>query len=252
MAGHAPPTSGPGAGGDWLPVDGPVTRWARRAIAGEHVLLLLDELPRGHKSCTAAIMRVLNVYDRRTVAAQGLPVPADAAAGDGFHIIDVWMTRERLVVPAARVKIIATGNLGEGYEGLDLTDPAFRRRWGGWLHLASYPPEIQAQILGDRLDLPPSGRLIAAMRAVAKGVEQYQRDEERLLTTLDLATLITWGGAVIHAVERRGRPVSAAFVDAALDVWLERVCPTKDAELAPDVVAQLLRVLREAAPSALR
>ncbi len=37
------------AGSDWEAVDGPLTRWARRAIGGEQVLLVLDELARGHE-----------------------------------------------------------------------------------------------------------------------------------------------------------------------------------------------------------
>ncbi len=47
--------------GGWCWQDGPILRAARRAVAGEAVVLLLDELPRGDKSIVAGTMELLNV-----------------------------------------------------------------------------------------------------------------------------------------------------------------------------------------------
>lgn len=238
---------------DWEAVDGPLTRWARRAIRGEQVLLVLDELARGHESCVSAVMRVLNTFDRRAVEQQGLSVPAGADGSAQYHILDIWMTKERLVVPIDRVKIVATANLGDRYTGLDLGDPAFRRRWtGGWLHLGAYAPDTVGEILADKLKLPSTAALITRMKAVATQVEQFQRSEDKLIATLDLATLIAWGQTVMELAGAPGMSAARAFAEAAADVWVERICPLKGAELDPDVRSKLLQWVSANAPTALR
>jgi MoxR-like ATPase len=238
-------------GGGWQAIDGPIARWARRAHGGEQVLLIIDELARGHDSLIAAVMRVLNTYDRDTVTRQGLAIPDDAEGSAAFHIVDLWHTRERLVIPAERVKIIATANLGDRYTGLDLADPAFRRRWtGGWLYLGPYQADTLGEILSDTLELPRSATLIAKMQAVAAQIEEYQRKEDSLIATLDLATLITWGRTTLAlAAEMR---VAQAWSEAAVDVWLERICPLKGAELDADARAALLRIVAAHAPASIR
>ena len=237
--------------GDWEAIDGPITRWARRAQAGERVLLIIDELARAHESCVSAVMRVLNTYDRATIIKQGLRIPDDFATEEQFHIVDVWMTKERLLVPASRVKIIATANIGDRYLGLDLSDPAFRRRWtGGWLHLGGYDAPTTGQILADRLELPVGAPLIAKLTAVATLVEQEQRSEDKLLSTLDLATLITWGQLVIH-LHAGGLTLKAAWETAASDVWVERICPLKGAELDLDVKTRLIGFVSGNVPTAI-
>ena len=47
--------------GRWVWQDGPIVRAARRAAAGERIVLLLDELPRGDKSVVAGTMDLMNV-----------------------------------------------------------------------------------------------------------------------------------------------------------------------------------------------
>ena len=238
---------------DWEAVDGPLTRWARRAIGGERVLLVLDELARGHESCVSAVMRALNTFDRATVEQQGLCIPDGSEGSAQFHILDIWMTKERLVVPADRVKIVATANLGDRYTGLDLSDPAFRRRWtGGWLHLGAYAPDTVGEILADRLSLPISAALIVKMKAVATQVEQFQRSEDTLIATLDLATLIVWGQTVAELAGTPGMNVARAFAEAAADVWIERICPLKGTELDPDIRSKLLQWVTANAPTTLR
>lgn len=238
---------------DWEAVDGPLTRWARRAIGGEQVLLVLDELARGHESCVSAVMRVLNTFDRVTVERQGLRIPAGAEGSAQFHVLDIWMTKERLVVPVDRVKIVATANIGDRYTGLDLGDPAFRRRWtGGWLHLGAYAPDTVGEILADKLKLPSTAALITKMKAVATQVEQFQRSEDKLIATLDLATLIAWGQTVSELAGAPGMSVARAFAEAAADVWVERICPLKGAELDPDVRSRLLQWVSANAPTTLR
>jgi hypothetical protein len=47
--------------GRWVWQDGPIVRAARRATAGERIVLLLDELPRGDKSIVAGTMDLMNL-----------------------------------------------------------------------------------------------------------------------------------------------------------------------------------------------
>jgi hypothetical protein len=214
---------------------------------------VLDELARGHESCVSAVMRALNTFDRATVERQGLSIPKDASDSAQFHILDIWMTKERLVVPSERVKIVATANLGDRYTGLDLGDPAFRRRWaGGWLHLGAFAPDTLGEILADKLALPPTAALIAKMKAVATQIEQFQRSEDKLIATLDLATLIAWGQTAKQLAGAPGMSVARAFAEAATDVWVERICPLKGAELDPDVRSKLLQWVSANAPTTLR
>jgi hypothetical protein len=76
--------------------------------------------------------------------------------------------------------------------------------------------------------------LITKMQAVALQVAEYQRREESLVATLDLATLITWGQAVLQ-LHRAGTNLRQAFIESAADVWLDRIVPLKGADLDPDI-----------------
>ncbi len=46
--------------------------------------------------------------------------------------------------------------------------------------------------------------------------------------------------------------VARAFAEAAADVWVERICPLKGAELDPEVRAKLLQWVAANAPTTLR
>jgi hypothetical protein len=221
------------AGNDWTFTPGPITRWAERISAGERVMLIIDELARGHKSVVSAIMRVMNLYTSADLHKMGLVAP-EGEAGP-FYLVDVTATKQRIVVPCRKARIVATANQGDGYTGINLNDPAFRRRWsGGWLQLKGYEADVVRSILSERLALPHSSMLITRMQAVALHVAEYQRREEALLATLDLATLINWGEAALRLVHS-GTNIRQAFVESALDVWIERIVPLKGADLDPDI-----------------
>jgi len=236
---------------EWRFVPGPVTRWAERAAGGESVVLLLDELARGHKTVISAVMRLMNEHPRSAVEGMKLPLPDDAGP---FHIVDIRATQQRIVLPCARVRIVATANQGEGYGGIDLSDPAFGRRFhGGWLHLTGYPADEAARILGDKLGLAPSAPLIRAMQQVEVQVLAYQKKEESLRATLDLATLIAWGRTARDLFDHATTPARGnaplAFQEAARDVWLDRICPLQGADLDPQVERALLEMVLAASAS---
>lgn len=236
------------AGQDWSAVDGPVARWARQAAAGTPTVLILDELARGHGSCISFVMGLLNHYDRATVQRQGLVIPERFAACSHFHIVDLWHTRERLVVPVTMARIIGTANLGDRYQGLDLADPAFRRRWDSWLHLSGYAADVQAQILGTALGLAPKSPLIGALTTVAAAVSSYQEKEDKLNAVLDLATLISWGQAA-RANAARGDSINTAFLNAAQDIWIDRITPLKGDSLDPEVRTTLVSFVQKVTPA---
>jgi hypothetical protein len=238
------------AGQDWNSVDGPVARWARQAASGTPTVLILDELARGHPSCVSFVMGLLNHYDRATVERQGLAIPERFAACSHFHIVDLWHTRERVVVPVTMARIVGTANLGDRYQGLDLADPAFRRRWDSWLHLSGYAADVQAQILGNALGIPPKSPLVGALTTVAAAVSAYQEKEDKLNATLDLATLITWGQAA-RANAAHGDTPALAFLSAAQDTWIDRVAPLKGDAIDPDVRTALVGFVQKVTPTAI-
>jgi hypothetical protein len=242
--------------GRWVWQDGPIVRAARRAAAGERIVLLLDELPRGDKSVVAGTMDLMNVYSSADLLAQRLPVPAEAGP---YRVVRVFDTQETLVFPAQHLKLVATANLGDKYQGMDLSDPAFRRRWtGGWLELAGYEAGETASILAGHLGLPATHALIKSMIAVDRDVQALQRKDESLVMTTNLATLITWGQEVIRlagapdAPKLSGRPdIKAAFTLAAQDLWVDMVCPLAGDRRDPEVYRELIGIVERHAPGVL-
>ena len=242
--------------GRWIWQDGPIVRAARRAAAGERIVLLLDELPRGDKSVVAGTMDLMNLYSAADLLAQRLPVSTDAGP---YRVVRVFDTQETLVFPASRLKIVATANLGDRYMGMDLSDPAFRRRWsGGWLELAGYDANDTAGILAGHLNLPVTHALIKAMIAVDREVQALQRKDESLVMTTNLATLIAWGHEVIRLASAPGAPktggrpdIKAAFTVAAQDLWLDMLCPLAGDCRDPEVYRELLAIVQRHAPGVL-
>jgi hypothetical protein len=242
--------------GRWIWQDGPIVRAARRATSGERIVLLLDELPRGDKSVVAGTMDVMNTYSQADLVAQRLPIPAEPGP---YRVVRVFDTQETLVFPAGHLKIVATANLGDRYGGLDLQDPAFRRRWsGGWLELAGYSPEETAQILAGHLGIPGTHALIRALTHVDRDVQALQRTDESLVMTTNLATLITWGAEVLRlAAEpgtpmRGGRPeIKGVFTIAAQDLWMDMVVPLAGDRRDPEVYRELLTIVERHAPDVL-
>jgi hypothetical protein len=237
------------SGKDWAFTPGPITRWAERIARGETVMLIIDELARGHKSVVSAIMRVMNEYTTADLDKMGVRPPAGEVGP--FYIVEVTATKQRIAVPCHKARIVATANQGDGYTGINLNDPAFRRRWtGGWLQLKSYEADVVRGILSERLALPHGAMLITKMQAVALQVTEYQRREEALLATLDLATLITWGEATLR-LHRSGVNVRQAFIESAADVWIDRVVPLKGADLDPEIERTIHGYVAANVPSAI-
>ncbi len=176
-----------------------------------------------------------------------------------YRVVRVFDTQETLVFPAARLKIVATANLGDRYMGMDLQDPAFRRRWtGGWLELAGYDANDTAGILAGHLSLPATHAVIKAMIAVDREVQALQRKDESLVMTTNLATLIAWGHEVIRlanvpgAPRTGGRPdIKASFTVAAQDLWLDMVVPLAGDCRDPEIYRELVAIVQRHAPGVL-
>ena len=189
--------------GGWCWQDGPILRAARRAVAGEAVVLLLDELPRGDKSIVAGTMELHeHLYGSRS----GRAMPARAGAAGAVS----RGAQQRYAGDAGRCREpaedVATANLGDRYGGLDLADPAFRRRWnGGWIELAGYTETETAAILAGHLALPARHPLIVALIKVDAEVQAYQRKEDALVMTTNLAILLNWGQEVLRQLARHER-----------------------------------------------
>jgi dynein-related subfamily AAA family protein len=97
------------SGKDWAFTPGPITRWAERVSKGETVMLIVDELARGHRSVVSAIMRVMSEHSAADLRKMGITVPTGE---DGpFYIVDVTATEQRIPVPCRKARIIATGTI---------------------------------------------------------------------------------------------------------------------------------------------
>jgi MoxR-like ATPase len=234
------------AAGHWMLQPGPLTRWAERVAAGKRLVLILDELPRAHGSIPDAIMAIVETHSAADLAAEDRPIPADPGP---YHVVCV-PGYNTFILPAARVKIVATGNLGESFRGLDLSDPAFQDRWTWWLQLADFTPDEKRAILSRHLGLPPEHSLITALIAVAKEVADYRETASRdLAASVTMRTLIRWGKAVMRrahvAAPAGGRPAYRDHVIAtAQGQWLDKVCANKGDGLDPDVHAELLGIVQ--------
>jgi MoxR-like ATPase len=235
------------ADGHWALEPGPLVRWAERVAAGRPLVLILDELPRAHGRIPDALMAIVDTHSAADLEAEGRPLPSEPGP---YHVVDVpgYAT---FILPARRVKIVATGNIGESFRGLDLSDPAFLDRWTSWLQLANFTPDEKRAILARHLGLAPEHPLISALIGVARDVAAYRETAARELgAAMTMRTLIRWGKAVVRRAEetaaRRHPPVyGPPFRTVAQGQWLDKVCARKGDGLDPDVYAELLRIVAD-------
>jgi hypothetical protein len=201
-------------------------------------------------------MRIINLWTGPQVEAMGLTVPAPlpgeaAPEHPEYHIIEVMDTQETFVLPAHRVKIVTAANLGDRYEGLNLDDPAFRRRFsGGFVELPPFKPEELEQILARFTGWPTTAKLIKATVKVHQEVTALQLRDESLLMGTNLAILKGW----VREVMRRHADkvaVAQAFVEAAEDLWVDMIVPLKGVSKDPAVTNQVLNILNANKPSGL-
>lgn len=231
--------------GRWTLAPGPVTRFAARVAAGARLALILDEFPRAHASLRDGVMALVNTHSAVDLADQGLAAP-DAPGPYHLVVVPGYAT---YVLPAARVKIVATGNLGESYRGLDLGDAAFLDRWTSWLHLAPLTPDETRLILARRTGLPPAHPVLGVLVAAAVEIAAYHAANAGALRAgVTLRTLIRWGQEIARvAGAGTGRDQAAACALVARGQWLDKVCPTKGDALDPTVYAELLEIVERAA-----
>jgi len=231
--------------GRWTLAPGPVTRFAARVAAGARLALILDELPRAHASLRDGVMALVNTHAAADLADQGLAAP-DAPGPYHLVVVPGYAT---YVLPAARVKIVATGNLGESYRGLDLGDAAFLDRWTSWLHLAPLTPDETRLVLARRTGLAQAHPVLGVLVDASVEIATYHAANAGALRAgVTLRTLIRWGAEVARvAGTGTGRDQAAGCVLIARGQWLDKVCPMKGDALDPTVYAELLEIVERAA-----
>ena len=157
-------------------------------------------------------------------------------------------TKQRIAVPCEKARIVATANQGDGYTGINLNDPAFRRRWiGGWLQLKSYEADLNRRL--DRLmarvpSHPAGGTLQTVIRKIRRHLFVFVQNRdltatnngaERALRPCAVYRKITNGfrsawGAVLYAdirsVVETARRRSIRAIDAIRLTLDERPLPT--------------------------
>ena len=236
--------------GRWTLAPGPVTRFAARVAAGARLALILDEFPRAHASLRDGVMALVNTHSAADLADQGLSAP-DAPGPYHLVVVPGYAT---YALPAARVKIVATGNLGESYRGLDLGDAAFLDRWTSWLHLAPLTPDETRLVLARRTGLAPTHPVLGVLVATSVEIATYHAANAGALRAgVTLRTLIRWGAEIARvAGTGTGHDLAAACVRTARGQWLDKVCPMKGDALDPTVYAELLEIVERAARALIR
>ena len=215
-------------------------------------------LPARTKASFPLSMDLLNTYSRSEILIMrardetdspemrlALPDGFGAFPSERYHIVTIDALHVRAVLPASRLRIVATANQGEGYEGHEFTDPAFCRRWYHWLHLPGYNDDVIRDILAERLAIKRTSPLINAMLQVDKEIAQYQADEDALKFILCLPLMINWGEQTLWYVNHpsstlRGK-YREAFELAARNTWLNRVCPYKGGNLDEEIELSSLK-----------
>jgi MoxR-like ATPase len=242
------------ADGTWVFTEGPITRWARRVVEGDTVLLLVDELARGHRDVGELVLSLLSAASAEQVRAEGWPLPEDPDPADRYYIIRVKEIQAVYVLPASQAPIVCVTNAGERYtQSLNVREPALARRFaGGYLHIAKYDAAVEREILGAALARQDGryGRdhpLVAAIVACDIAIDAYHAASDALQHTLDLATLLAWAEAA-RQLAASGLSDRQALLTAAQDLWLDRVCPLQGERIDPDVRRALLDILDRAAP----
>jgi len=236
----------------WTWKDGPLVSWARRVTTGEKLALILDELPRGEKSVLAVIMDLLNVYTAAEVAAQKLELPALPGP---YHIVRVPDHLEQVyVLPISRARVVGTGNQGDRYVGLDLSDPAFRRRWtAGWLELEDMTARELVRILGAHLRLSPQHTLVQALVHTHEEIKAYQARDFKLVMPTNLSILIAWGKEVVRHVNTAEAPTSTMLAEAfratAQDMWLDMIVPVNGERKDGEVYQEVLAIIADCSPT---
>jgi hypothetical protein len=242
---------------DWRLVPGPLTRFATRVMRGERVCLVMDELGRAEDTIRDLLIDLTNVHSKPTLLAMNSEHVDPVLIPDGeegpFYLMNSPMTQNRLALPTRRVRIIATANQGERYQGAEFNDDAFFRRFPNWLYLKKYEDDITRSILASHLGLPASAELIKQILVVERQVVALQKAEDCLRTLLYLPTLINWGKNTLWffhdaASSVRG-DLGEAFLQGACDTWLHQACRYEGADLDPDVENKLLGYVRSATPA---
>lgn len=238
----------PGPDGRFSYEPGPLVRWARRVAGGERVALLLDELPRAHRSLVALVMKLLNTHEPADVAAQGLELPEEEGP---YHILRAEALGQTFVLPDARLKIVATANLGERYGGMDLSDPALLDRWAYFIELGGMDEGQQRLILALHTGLAPAHPLFDTLFAVAREVGELDR-RSGLRATLTLRTLLRWARQIVHL----SRPtddgpaphLADAFVRVARVQWIDKIVPLDGDVRDPELAARVRAIVERHAP----
>lgn len=242
--------------GTWVFTEGPITRWARRVVDGATVLLLVDELARGHRDVGELVLSLLSAASAEQVAAEGWPLPDEPDPDDRYYVIRVKEVQATYVLPASRAPIVCVTNAGERYtQSLNVREPALARRFaGGYLHLGRYDAGVTRAVLVSALARAGAPRAEAdaiaqAIAACDLAVEAHQAATDALDGTLDLATLLAWAGAA-RGLVLSGMGLRAALLASAQDIWLDRVCPLAGDHVDADVRRALLDIVEREAPRA--
>jgi len=213
-----------------------MTAGAERVAAGARILFAFEELARAHGSIPNEVMAFADTHGATDVLRMGLTSPDEPGP---YHVLFVPGYRT-FVLPARRVKIVATANIGSSYHGLALDDAAFRDRFPLWLEVKPFDENELRAILSTRLGLRREDALVAALLHVWREVATFDAAQGNILAeTPSPRSLIAWGEETMAQVEAGGT-LAEEFALVAKYTWVDKSCPREGDHLDADVRAALL------------
>lgn len=218
-------------------IDGPLAKAWRAAHAGEHVVLIIDELARLDPYHLAALIGALDPVSGSEVRSMQLPLEVDDHT---LYYVLSLPNGDNLVAPCRHLSIVATTNLGSDYAQLHTTfDAALLRRFSLQLDIESLSSDVQRHILVHEQHLPQDAAtvLVASAEfsttAIAANGGLLQRE-------LNLGTLINWA-AEARALVDDGTPWADALRTAADLTAIPFACPRLADGRIEVPAAQMLR-----------
>ena len=218
-------------------IDGPLAKAWRAAHAGEHVVLVIDELARLDPYHLAALIGALDPVSGAEVRSMG--ITRDGDDQQWYYVLSL-PNGENLVAPCPQLSILATTNLGSDYAQLQTTfDAALLRRFALHLDIESLPGEVQHDILVQQHHLPAevatvlvaSAEFSASATAANGGLLQRE---------LNLGTLINWATEA-RALVADGVAWTTALLAAADITAIPFACPRLADGRIEVPAAQMLR-----------
>jgi MoxR-like ATPase len=193
-------------------VDGPLAR-ALRLAWEDSVLIFIDEINRIPQKQINLLLTVLNRKSGVFCRLSGIEVDGSR----DFYMLEIPMTSEILICPAANLQFVIAGNFGRNYSVYAL-DPALRRRFETVIEFDYLVAREECALVQKHFP-GLSAKVIEALVNVAQETRRMLANGE-LPGCVDTGSLLHWAAKC----ERHGAESIAHVMHDARLTWADLVC----------------------------